>query len=75
MTMRQHLLRMAVSLLVAAIFGTGSTVAGQPESLAPVSDAEPRIEVRLDVEQGSLPQPPTGPATPGFCFPTQPICQ
>jgi hypothetical protein len=73
-------MRKALSQLGAALFFVAAAGAGYPAS-AGFADQEnsgggtPIVQLRQDVEEVSMPPPPSGPATPSpFCTPSLPIC-
>jgi hypothetical protein len=54
----------------------GAATSGEAASLQIMQPiAAPIVQQRIDVEEVSKPQPPSGPATPHpFCTPGDPIC-
>lgn len=73
--MRKALSQLGAALLFAAAAGAGHPASAEIGNQANAMDAALMLQVRQDVEEVSMPPPPTGPATPSpFCTPSLPIC-
>jgi hypothetical protein len=74
-TMRRAIATVGAAIIVLAGSAAGWAGDGAVEALKASPYAAMIVEQRKDVEEVSLPPPPSGPATPvPYCTPASPIC-